>query len=1347
MAARLLSQSKARATSSAALRGVCQHAVALLSSPIRSTAATTSAAPSEYSRKPSMHSAHRHALQRYWHHARLYSTAKAEGEATAIPASPPAGEQNSNVDKVDVLINALEHAPPSISGQALDRIAECRATRNGRYAWAIVKSLCDPLPETDSLQLPLRFKPHLMTRAVCEGLLEAIAMTDTDTSSARIDSRVIVQMYTVSIERKWSLDSDVLQNTAIYLANSCIHSVARAVSIVNEATLSLSPRYLPADTPPIWLSRLSRFEALEIPVDDIRRQANAVLKDEKKAVVGGLLQDNSMSTIADIARTLEERSFKGSSAFYMFTINALCLHGRRSESENLFAVAKQRDHRNLGSEYASMIAMYYRLGALADADALFEEYRLLWEQSWKRIENTSVMPDSVSVQAEKWRLVHEEYVSAPQVIESAELWRIRSRASGPFYRVALQLVQCGHIEKAIEILRDAKYSFFVTLNSLQLGVLVHVLLARGNTDEAYSLYVDYQRAENPLGGLGIVARQVIFGSTPSGHVTNDILRALGEADDWDRIWSITGDAKGCVRGTLYIDSVKWLLTHALKTDCSYQAIKCARLINNIAAKNSTVLERVPETWVEMVLEQAASKCESMGPEKQSLVTALAIQLLHKDTKTQSRLYSRWNSWCIRSVFKVADRLQDAALVERVRKAIYAFVYNSGMIELVQVCNVLKAEALRLYDTLPEEITNVPTSFARVEDGGWGLSPIDVSIADKDSKFWECTVLAFRHLGTCEVRLTNSAAHGLLVTLKLAFFLGVKLNPALLESVDNVLLSSGCPIVDPQTGDLFPHAKQVSAGKMYQVNSKWTRKISDAPATNDRKGAGTNAGTNEGSRKTFSGKISTAASATVLFDTPFDDKVQWYNSCRAAGEIPALQQLSWLIVQAMQLKKRDIWEPIVQKHTPEYLIALDNPEATARAAISGEASMRTLYATTIWSHAVFAYSDLGEIEEAADYFCRIVRAGGYPISQATAALLAALTSSDGPLPVLPRGWDGPATPVFGLEAVYPPRGSLPQDVVLAPSSAAERRQMVGQIGLAMLYAALRHRIYPTVHYYSVLLAALGHAHMVAELRQIFEVVMPQSMRKMPAALRINPAFMPSPIIWAVAIREAMKNNERVLAEYWFKEYRMSAMPIFREEASAYSRFAFRNQPKYARLFLLSRPYYVIAQIRRPVSTENELDVLLPWYDLKEVEKQLQLDRLRVLDNLPLSYMDAAKMLSIYATVDEHRNMDSAEIMAEEINSLYLDKAVPKYSKPRGYEDLAMCWKMMVSGYQGLLRYQQHQVECKKSDIVKTKERLDYWYKRWESAVQKTSVNPEIPSHRRMALSGQDIKLLDSILKNV
>ncbi|KAJ1889157.1 hypothetical protein LPJ66_008185 [Kickxella alabastrina] len=333
----------------------------------------------------------------------------------------------------------------------------------------------------------------------------------------------------------------------------------------------------------------------------------------------------------------------------------------------------------------------------------------------------------------------------------------------------------------------------------------------------------------------------------------------------------------------------------------------------------------------------------------------------------------------------------------------------------------------------------------------------------------------------------------------------------------------------------------------------------------------------------------------------------------------------------------------------------------------------------------------------------------------------------------------------MEAVYPPQGESSSDIVLVPSTAGQRKEMVAQMGLAMLYASLKHRAWPTTHFYSVLISALGHAGMISELRQVFEVIIPAVMRKLPPALRINPAFTPSPIIWTMAIREAAKSGDRVLAEYWFKEYRMSAMPIFREEASAYSRFVYRNQPKYARLFILGRPYYVVPQLRRALLDDGSVPE--PWYDLREVEKQLEMDRLRALDKLPLSHLDAVRMMTIYATVDEHRDMESAELLADEIVALYQDSTVPKYSRPRGAADMALCWKLMVSGYLGVLRYQQQQIGYSASSVRKTKERLVYWYSEWSKAFKRANVHPDIPGHIRMALSKQEIGVIETIRRSI
>ncbi|KAJ2381878.1 hypothetical protein GGI23_007485 [Coemansia sp. RSA 2559] len=273
-------------------------------------------------------------------------------------------------------------------------------------------------------------------------------------------------------------------------------------------------------------------------------------------------------------------------------------------------------------------------------------------------------------------------------------------------------------------------------------------------------------------------------------------------------------------------------------------------------------------------------------------------------------------------------------------------------------------------------------------------------------------------------------------------------------------------------------------------------------------------------------------------------------------------------------------------------------------------------------------------------------------------------------------------------------------------------------------------------------------MDAPLKHIFSNVMPLAMRTMPAELRINPAFMPSPVVWTMAIKAALNCGCRPLAEFWLKEYRMSAMSIFREDASAFSRFAYREQPYYTRLFALACPYYLIFSSKQKWDESDGVSKFV--YDLREVEQQLELDRLRALDKLPIGFMESATMLTIYTLVEEHRDMESAETLAEEILALYTDKRLPKRSRPRGYGDLTFCWRMMVIGYISKLRKIESwpSLDDNETFVVKKSEaRLKHWFEQWKNAFKLSEIDAKRRKSSELVLSDEELRVAEHISRRV
>ncbi|KAJ1890206.1 hypothetical protein LPJ66_007614, partial [Kickxella alabastrina] len=915
MAARLLSQSKTRATSTASK--IARQATAQC---VRSRANLAPASRDIFcsainsSSQSLLHSARRHQTRSF---TSINNGSGNSGDDKATQRGSMADDavgKVSDVSAADILINALQKTPPTTPLQVLDRIAESRSINSSRYINVIIEFISE-LGENGS---SMRFSPHLLNRAVCESLLDAIAKTETNGIPQRIKSRVIVKLCEIAAARGWAIDSAVLERVAIYLANNSFYGVTQGIHLVNtHSKISDSPSS--TDGRSMWQFRLTNLEAMDIPIAEIRSQGSAVLSPDQKLALESFLADDPLDTVVDIARILRDRSFSASSGFYLFLLRTMSVRERKADAEWLFLMAQQNDRRHLGSEYTSMMSMYYRLGDPAAADALYSEFAAVWQQNWRSIESSIAMPDAVSMQAEKWRLVHEEHVLKPQVIEVEELWRIRNRAAAPFFRYALEMVSRGHVDHAMALLGEAKYAHFVAMNSLQLGSLIHALLSRGHIDQAYNLYMDFQCGENTAGGQGVEAKQVIFGGTPSGFITNDILLGLGAVDDWDRIWSVVGEGKTLSQGAQYVDGVKWLLERALSTQSRFHPVKCAQLLTSIASKNSAVLDAMPATWIESMLTRATELCVGSDFGSMHLVSELVSGLLHGDVRTQGRVYSQWNARVIQCTLSVARMLSDLQLAERVRLELYAMIHKRGMVALTSVCKVLRIEATSLFESLPSTLASVPNSPEAVSDDGWG-SDRDVSaVASADSKFWDCAIGAFENRESTELGGAESAAHGLLLTIKLAFMSRTKLDPDLLSSANSALLESGYPIVDPATGDLLPCTEQVKAEKKHHADLQWMEDAAVATATavpaTGLKSASRNGNTAAkqlppaavvSQRVSSRGGSSTVA---IKFDTPLQDKIRWYAACRQAGEAPLLQHLSWLVSDAMRQSKRTVWEPI------------------------------------------------------------------------------------------------------------------------------------------------------------------------------------------------------------------------------------------------------------------------------------------------------------------------------------------------------------------------------------------------------------------------------------------------------
>ncbi|KAJ2836216.1 hypothetical protein J3B02_006509, partial [Coemansia erecta] len=175
----------------------------------------------------------------------------------------------------EMLIAAMLKNPPEVPGQILDRIDEAHAINCSHYINAIIELISEPSSlskSTDQQVYSRKYKPNMMTMAVCERLLEAICNTEVNGISLRIDWHIVQDLYNIAKSKGWELDSEVLQNTAIYLANSSFYTVSKAVKLVNSASLQEQ-----SDRDSIWSFNLNGQEICDISLSRVMRQAKTVL--------------------------------------------------------------------------------------------------------------------------------------------------------------------------------------------------------------------------------------------------------------------------------------------------------------------------------------------------------------------------------------------------------------------------------------------------------------------------------------------------------------------------------------------------------------------------------------------------------------------------------------------------------------------------------------------------------------------------------------------------------------------------------------------------------------------------------------------------------------------------------------------------------------------------------------------------------------------------------------------------------------------------------------------------------------------------------------------------------------
>ncbi|KAJ2453327.1 hypothetical protein EV183_002282, partial [Coemansia sp. RSA 2336] len=470
-----------------------------------------------------------------------------------------------------------------------------------------------------------------------------------------------------------------------------------------------------------------------------------------------------------------------------------------------------------------------------------------------------------------------------------------------------------------------------------------------------------------------------------------------------------------------------------------------------------------------------------------------------------------------------------------------------------------------------------------------------------------------------------------------------------------------------------------------------------------------------------------ASDVFPSNTPYSRIRDWYDDVYKSGLVPRCKSLTLLIYRAALTQDYDFFNLLVHKHLPELLERLSM-------AITGPQQVKFVkdYKKEVWSTIIHTFSSIKQVEEAADYFRRVVKQGSYPTTDACAALLNALSIGDSPLPVLPADQSESAPTIHGMKPAYPPQGEAPTDMFIVADSQERYIELVAEIGLAMLYSALRQNILHKTRFYRTLLHVLSKAGMIDELKLVFGVVIPEAFRNVPPHLLTLQSFVISPDIWATAIRSAERCNDRAVADQWFGDYRMSVMPVLRRSSSRYMRVNLRRYPKHSLLAELALPYYSHAIY------ENESE---DWkYDLERVEAQIEKDRLRALDKLPIPFKGARQMLYITTRVNEHRNMEAAEELIEEIQALFKGGKAPAYVWPmRGSVDMAHAYKLMVIGYINELARVLEELNAglaKPSEHKYLQKRLVHWHNEWRSMIEKTSVDEGDPEYTWAFLSKKD-----------
>ncbi|KAJ2143043.1 hypothetical protein IW136_001776 [Coemansia sp. RSA 678] len=446
------------------------------------------------------------------------------------------------------------------------------------------------------------------------------------------------------------------------------------------------------------------------------------------------------------------------------------------------------------------------------------------------------------------------------------------------------------------------------------------------------------------------------------------------------------------------------------------------------------------------------------------------------------------------------------------------------------------------------------------------------------------------------------------------------------------------------------------------------------------------------------------------DLPYPELKKWYTDAIARFEIPSISDLVQLLIKAQKQGDYEFLDTVIRKDFTKLLSGLKST------GLAKNAPLFKHYKSSVWSCAISAHLSHKKFNMATEYFGRIINAGTFPTSDGCAALLKLLGGTGIPFPMLPRKPNKAASTICGMKPAYPPQGKSVGSKFIDVESSAHRTKLRAQMGLYMLYSLLQHKQWPTDYFYTTLLGLLARAQMTKELKRVFKVVMPAAMGNVPADIKSAQRFETSPRTWATAIQAMSSSSKFDLAKKWFEEYQTEVVPKLREESSSFAKqWSKLSAP--SRLALLAQPYYAAAQIVRHNAGDK---TSTPWYNLKQVERLLELDQLREQDKLARPFTGSVKLLQVFTGVDEHFNMDKAEEVVKDISLPNPEAQYLQYVQSDNYTKLARCYKMMVEGYLTLFLKQKEQLgEAYKTDsgAMETKERMKLWFEKFQPVLAK------------------------------